>query len=112
MAVQERREAIASTPFAVRLQSAQAKHSADLAELHARLYAAPRADLSKEEFDSVQAYFSSCTGDAKFPDDVQERDTRVNEMIDDSQVSHTSSSYCIQSRRMVSPDVDTAIATV
>lgn len=86
VAVQERREAIAGTPFAMRLQSAQAKHSSDLAELHARLYAAPRAGLSKQDFQSVQAYFTSCTGDPQFPDNLQERDSRVNEMIDDAQV--------------------------
>lgn len=109
VALQERREAIASTPFAMRLQSAQAKHSADLAELHARLYAAPRAELSKQDFESVQAYFTSCTGDEKFPENVQERDSKLNEMIDDSQVVHLSK--FILCSVLVPPDVHTVIAT-
>ena len=85
---QERREAIAGTPFASRLQSAQAKHAADLSELHARLYSVPKVELSRQDYDSVQAYFMSCTGDDALPNDPQERDSKLNEMIDDAQVAH------------------------
>lgn len=92
IAAQERRDAVASTPFAVRLQSAQAKHDSDLAELHARLYSTPRAALSKQDYDNVQAYFTSCTGDEAFPEALQERDMKLNEMLDDAQAIHPSTS--------------------
>eukprot|EP00892_Ulva_mutabilis_P005760 jgi/Ulvmu1/3556/UM166_0010.1 len=82
----ERRDAVATTPFVMRLQSAQAKHAADLAQLHARLYSSPRAELSKHDLDSVQAYFTSCTGDDALPEAPAQRDTRLNEMLDDAQV--------------------------
>jgi hypothetical protein len=84
--VQEKREAIGSSPFILRLQSAVAKRSADLAELRERFYCnkQDRPTLAPGDMRAVEELYTRQTGIEALPASPEERDEHLNELIDDS----------------------------